>query len=234
MPIIDSWLGVAVVSFIAFVASSSVLKPDWSRLPALLVEHRVCILSHLFFVFTTCCCLPVISRVGGNAVTVKACGVLLLSLAQHMRLPIHPLLPPPSSSLRAHLSSFVPLSLTALATSFFLQKVGEGFATGYPPLPGASHINAFSVVFCIFFVYLLLTADLLRKGYSRHWANLALFITLYSIDVQPFHPNPVVTLVSAFTHGAHVVYALHVAAVAAAVVAARAVEAIKVRSLTRD
>jgi hypothetical protein len=167
-------------------------------------------------------------------VTVKACGVLLLSLAQHMRLPIHPLLPPPSSSLRAHLSSFVPLSLTALATSFFLQKVGEGFATGYPPLPGASHINAFSVVFCIFFVYLLLTADLLRKGYSRHWANLALFITLYSIDVQPFHPNPVVTLVSAFTHGAHVVYALHVAAVAAAVVAARAVEAIKVRSLTRD
>jgi hypothetical protein len=227
MPIVDSWLGVVIVSLVAFVASTSALKPDWSRVPALVAEHKAAILSHLFFVLTISC-PPVIRHLGGDSLTIKATGVLLLSLAHHLRLAVHPLLPPPSSSLRTHLSSFVPLSLTALATSYFLQ--GAGFAPGYPALPHASLTNAFLVVFSIFLVYLLLFADLIRKGYSRHWANLALLIVLHSIDVQPFHPNPVVTLVSAFANGAHAVYAVHVAAVAAAVIAARAIERVKVRA----
>ena len=231
MPIIDSWLGIAIAAFVAFVASSTVLKPDWTRLPSLLAHPAF--LSHLFFVLVLSC-PPLIKIMGANfspespdavVVLTKACGVFILGLSQHLRLPTHPFMPPHGTSLRNHLVSFVPITFTALATGFFLQ--GAGLKYGYPPITGASLTNAFSVVFCILLVYLLVFADLIRKGYSRQWANVALFITLIAIDVQPFHPNPIVTLVSAAAHGAHWVYAVHLAAVAAAVAASRAVEGLK-------
>jgi hypothetical protein len=231
MPIIDSWLGVAIAAFVAFVASSTVFKPDWTKIPTLLAQPAF--QSHLFFVLVLSC-PPLIKIMGANIIPespdtvivfTKACAVFILGISQHLRLPTHPLMPPPGTSLRKHIVSFVPMAFTALATGFFLQ--GAGLKYGYPPIPGASLFNAFSVVFCILFVYLLFFADLIRKGYSRQWANVALFITLIAIDVQPFHPNPIVTLVSAAAHGAHWVYAVHVAAIAVAVAASRAVEGLK-------
>ncbi len=227
MPVIDSWLGIAIASLVAFAASSTVLKPDFTRFPLLLATSTF--LQHAFFVLVLSL-PPLIEIVNGGksqntVILSKALSVLLLGLSQHLRVPTHPLLPPPSASLRAHLVSFVPLSFTALATCYFLKLAG--LQCGYMPYPPVSLTNAFSVVFCILFAYLLLFADLVRKGYSRQWANVALVIALLCINAQPFHLNPVVTLVSFASHGPHIMYAAHAAAIAAAVAAARAVEGLK-------
>lgn len=231
MPIIDSWLGVLIATLIAFVAPSTVLKPDWTRFPSLLTSPAF--LSHIFFVLVLSCpplislhLCPLLEFSKGSCIALnKACGVLILGLSQHLRLPTHPLLPPPGTSRRAHMISFVPVFFTAVATCFFLQ--GSNLTCGYSASNDASLMNAFSVVFCIFFVYLLFIADMIRKGYSRQWANVTLLITLLCIDTQPFHLNPIITLVSAVAYGTNSVYAAHIAAIVAAALAARFVESLK-------
>ena len=228
MPIIDSWFGIAVASLIAFAASSTVLKPDFTRVPQLLATSTF--QQHAFFVLVLS--MPPLIEIasGGKSQSTvmlsKTFSVLLLGLSQHLRVPTHPLLPPPSASLRNYLVSFVPLSFTALATCYFLKLAG--LQCGYAAHSPVSLTNAFSVVFCVLFAYLLIFADLLRKGYSRQWANVALVITLLCINTQPFHLNPVITLASAASHGPHPIYAVHAAAIVAAVAAARAVEGLKV------
>jgi hypothetical protein len=187
-------------------------------------------LSHMFFV-AVLCSGPLVTKLGGSGAVSTACSVLILSISQHLRLVVHPMLVPPKTSLLAHLASFVPLLFTSLATCFFMR--GVGVDVGYKPVHGASLTNAFFVVFSIFVVYLLLAADLSRKHYSRHWANVALLITLLSIKVYPFHLNPIITLSSAALHGGHKVYATHIAALLAAVVVAKAVESIKASSAAR-
>jgi hypothetical protein len=235
MPIIDSWLGVVVVSLIAFVAPSTVLKPDWTRFLSFATSSTV--LTHIFFVLVLSCAplirvnlCPALSQ-GSCVALSKACGVLILGLSQHLRLPTHPMLLPPGTAWRAHISSFVPVFFTALATGFFLQ--GASLTYGYPASDNTSLFSAFTVVFCVLFVYLLLFADLIRKGYSRQWANVALAMTLICIDTHAFHLNPIVTLVSAVAYGASKVYAAHLAAIAAAVIAARAVEGLKASAAAR-
>jgi hypothetical protein len=238
MPVIDSWLGVVIVTLIAFVAPSTVLKPDWTRLPSLVTSPTF--LTHLFFVLVLSCpplvaahLCPVLGFGKASCITLnKACGVFFLGLSQHLRLPTHPLLPPPGTSLRAHIFSFVPIFFTAIATCFFLQ--GAKLSCGYAAIDDPSLVNAFLVVFCVLFVYIRLTADLTRKGYSRQWANVALIITLLCIDTQPFHLNPIITLVSAVAHGASSVYAAHMAAMAAAVAAARAAESFKASTAAHE
>jgi hypothetical protein len=227
MPIVDSWLGMTIASLVIFAASSTVLKPDFTRCIQLLGNDTF--LSHFFFVLVLCC-PPLIDFVNGGKsdttiIISKTLSVLLLGLSQHFRVPTHPLLPPPKTSFREHLVSFVPVVFTALATCFFLKLAGVN--CGYPPLLSVSLINAFAVVFCVLVVYLLVFADLIRKGYSRQWANLALLVTLLSINTQPFHLNPVVTLVSFVVHGPNMVYAAHAAAIGAAIIVARAVEGLK-------
>jgi hypothetical protein len=235
MPVIDSWLCVVVVTVIAFVAPSTVLKPDWTRFPSFIISSAV--LSHLFFVLVLSCgplirvtLCPVLSQASCAAV-IKVCGVLILALSQRLRLPTHPLLLPPAATWRVHIFSFVPLFFTILATVFFLQ--GLNLTCGYPASDETPPITAFSVVFCISCGYLLLIADLIRQGYSRQWANVALAITLLCIDTHPFHLNPMVTLASVAAHGASSVYSAHLAAVAAAVITVRAVEGFKASAAAR-
>jgi hypothetical protein len=233
MPIIDSWFGYAIISMIAVVASTAALKPNFTRIPSIMGQSAF--LSHAFFVLILSF-PPIIEKLNGgkseNTILIsKLCSVLFLGISQHLRVPTHPLLPPPNTSMRDHMVSFVTISFSALATAFFLKLAG--LKCGYSPLPTVSLTNAFLVVFAVLFVYLLVFADLIRKGYSRQWANVVLVLTLICINTQPFHLNPIVTLVSCVMHGLHMLYAAHAAAIASAILAARAVENLKSSAAAR-
>ena len=99
---------------------------------------------------------------------------------------------------------------------------------GYAPIGDADLVASFTVVFTVFTGYLVLFGGLIRNECSRQYANLALITTLLSITASPFHPNPIVTIVSVVVYGLHPVYAVHIAAVAAAVVASKLVEKARV------
>jgi hypothetical protein len=105
---------------------------------------------------------------------------------------------------------------------------------GYPPLGDANLVNAFAVVFTVFAGYLILFGCLIRNGYSRQWANIVLFVMLHFVDMNPFHPNPVITIVSVLVYGVRPVYAVHIVAVATATLASKFVGMARVAQVKKD
>lgn len=185
----------------------------------------------LFFVLTITASVA-IKHFDGPMWLMKCVGVALLAIAQHFKLPVHPFLIPPvlphtqPTSLVCHLRTFIVPFVVVIWTTIVLRC--NGFMPGYPPLGDADRVSSFAVVFTVFTMYLVLFGGLIRNGYSRQWANMALITTLLSITVNPFHTNPIVPIVSTLVYGARPVYAVHIAAVAAAVIAAKLVEKVRV------
>lgn len=176
---------------------------------------------------------PLTIKYFGGAVWASKCmGVALLATAQYLLLPVHPFLFPPASTFATHLRTFIVPGVVIGIVTIVLRC--NGFMPGYPPLGDAGLVSSFAVVFAVFFPYLVLFGGLIRNGYSRQWANVALIATLLSITTSPFHPNPMVTIVSALVYGAHPVYAVHVAAVAAAVIASKLVERARVALVAKE
>lgn len=161
--------------------------------------------------------------IGGTVSSNKLLSVALLALFQHMRIPVHPLLPPSDTSIGAHLATFVPISCGVLAIGFGLNIAG--FELGYPAL--GSLQAAFVVPYTIFVGYLLLFTSLISNGYPRQLANLGLVIALISIESPPFSMNPIISCVSFIFRGPSVIYAIHVVAIATAVFTVRVVEYLK-------
>ena len=191
----------------------------------------------LFFVLTVTA--PVaIKHFDGPVWLMKCTGVALLALAQNFKLPVHPFLIPPvlpqtqPTSLVCHLRTFIVPFMVVIWATIVLRCYG--FMPGYPPIGDADLVASFAVVFAVFTVYLVLFGGLIRNGYSRQWANLALIATLHLVAMNPFHPNPIVTIVSTLVYGLHPVYAVHIAAVAAAVIAAKLVERVRVAMVAQE
>ena len=158
--------------------------------------------------------LPVTnSALGGTVSSNKLLSVMLLAAFQHCRVAVHPLLPVPGTSLGAHLKTFIPVAFGIL-TIAFLMKV-TGISVGYPALGSVQ--EAFVVPYTIFSGYLIFFTTLISNGYSRQWANLALIVTLLTIETAPFHMNPIISLVSIVFRGPNVIYAIHVVAIITAV-----------------
>ena len=184
------------------------------------------------FFFITVASPVAIRHYDGPVWLMKCVGVALLAIAHHLSLAVHPFLvpptPPPSqpTSLITHIRAFIIPVVVVIWTTIVLRCYG--FMPGYPPIGDADLQSSFAVVFAVFFVYLVLFGGLIRNGYSRQWANAALIVTLLTITSSPFHPNPIVTIVSVVVYGLRPVYAVHIAAVAAAVVASKQVEKARV------
>lgn len=179
-----------------------------------------------FFFLLTILAPIAIKYMGGSVLASKATGVMLLAVAQHLMLPVHPFLFPPTTTFLTHIRTFiVPVVIITIATVVLRC---HGFMPGYPPIGDADLISSFAVVFAVFTVYLVLFGGLIRNGYSRQWANIALLATLHLVAMKPFHPNPLITIVSALVYGVRPVYAVHIAAVAMAVMASKLVERARV------
>jgi hypothetical protein len=158
--------------------------------------------------------LPVAnSALGGTVSSNKLLSVLLLAAFQYYRVAVHPLLPMPGTSLGVHLKTFIPIAFGTLTIAFFMKAAG--IYVGYPALGSVQ--EAFLVPYTVFSGYLILFTTLISHGYSRQWANLALIVTLLTIETAPFHMNPIISLVSIVFRGLNVIYAIHIAAITAAV-----------------
>lgn len=185
----------------------------------------------LFFLLTVT--TPVAIRYfDGPVWAIKCTGVALLALAQNYKLAVHPFIVPRDTTLVNHLGTFiVPFVVVAMVTVVLRY---HGFMPGYPPLGDADLVSAFVVVFSVFFTYLELIGGLIRSGYSTQLANIGLFTTLHFGEMNPFHPNPIVIIVSAMVYGAHPAYAVHLAAVGAAVLASKVVQKVRVLRVKKD
>lgn len=179
----------------------------------------------IFFVLTIA--FPIVIRYNdGPVIASKIGGVMLLAVAQYLCLPVHPFLVHPSTTFVNHIRTFIVPFVIVIGTAIILRC--HGFMPGYPPLGDTDLVISFTVVFTVFTVYLVLFGGLIRNGYSHQWANVALLATLHLIAMNPFHPNPIVTIVSALVYGACPVYAVHIAAVATAVLASKLVERVRI------
>jgi hypothetical protein len=180
----------------------------------------------IFFLLTVTS--PVAIRCFAGTVELSKCtGVALLAVAQYLCIAVHPFLFPPGTTFRDHLRKFiVPVVIVTIATVVLFCL---GFMPGYPPLGDANLVSSFGCVFVVFFTYLEIGGCLKRNVCSSQWANLPLVVTLIFVPMHPFHPNPVITIMSVVVYGLHPVYAVHVAAVGAAVMASKVVQ--KVRTM---
>ena len=166
---------------------------------------------------------PLFSSASMNMAAVKVAGIAVLAMSHAMGVALHPLLAPPKESFMDHFMSFKLWLVVALAVGQCLTEYG--YNPGYPVLPSTSLITAFFVPYAIFTAYLLLFSALIRKGYSRQWANLAMVAVLVAVDTHPWHPNPLVIAVSIQANGFKLVYAIHLVAIAMAVVSMKHVNA---------
>lgn len=159
---------------------------------------------------------PLFSSPSMNTAAVKVAGIAILAMSHAMGVALHPFLAPPKISFLAHFWLFCVWLPVALAVGHCLSEYG--YNPGYPVLPSTSHINAFMVPYTVFTSYLLLFTTLIRKGLSRQWANFAMMAVLVAVDTHPWHPNPLVIAVSIQANGFKWVYAIHLVAIAMAVV----------------
>jgi hypothetical protein len=143
---------------------------------------------------------------------IKFAGIAVLSLSQWIGVSLHPFIGTHSwATVGEHL-------LLALSVAHVL--VQNGYMLGYPVLPGTSLVSSFAVPCAVFASYIVLGASLVRNGWSRQWANLAYLAVLLVGDMHGWHPNPIIIAVSIYTYGFHDVYALHLLAIAVAVLVA--------------
>ena len=156
----------------------------------------------------------IVSALGGGINTTKIVGVLLLSIFQHHRIPVHPGVPPKETAYVAHIISFLPNILLAIAFSYGMQTVFH-VPMGYPAL--GSYEYAFFVPFLTFLPYRLTAKALVASGKSHQWANIVLLVFLLVVDTPPFHLNPVVSLVCFVVREHSMIYLIHIAAITAAV-----------------
>lgn len=158
----------------------------------------------------------IVSALGGGVTTTKIVGVFLLSIFQHHRIPVHPGVPPKGTAYVAHIISFLPNILLAIAFSYGMQTVFH-VPMGYPAL--GSWPVAFFVPFGTFRLYRLGAKALVASGKSHQWANIVLLVFLLVVDTPPFHLNPVVSLVCFVVREHSMIYLMHIAAIAADVLA---------------
>jgi hypothetical protein len=158
----------------------------------------------------------IVSALGGGVNTTKIVGVLLLSFFQHRRIPVHPGVPPKGTAFTSHILSFLPVILLVIAFSYGMQTVFH-VPVGYPAL--GSWPVAFFVPFGTFRLYRLGAKALVASGKSHLLANLVLLVFLLAADVPPFHLNPVVSLVCFVVREHSMIYLMHIAAIAADVLA---------------
>lgn len=162
----------------------------------------------------------------------KASGVMLLSVAQNFRLAVHPLVvPPKGTTFVGHLVTFVRPVTVVITAAFFLKSYG--FMPGYPPVGEQTLVSSFMAMVALFASYQILFKALLRNGYTSQYANVALFAIIQWIPMNPLHPNPVVILVSAFTHGAYWLYPVQFAGVAVSVLVSKLEDAVRVTLVER-
>jgi hypothetical protein len=185
----------------------------------------------IFFLLTIIA--PVAIRYyGGTVALSKATGVALLAVAQYLCIAVHPFLFPPGTTFVDHLQKFiVPVVVVTIAT---VVLVCLNFMPGYPPLGDANLVSSFGCVFVVVFTYLEIGGCLKRNDYSSQWANLPLVVTLIFVPMHPFHPNPIITIMSVVGYGAHVVYAVHLAAVGAAVMASKVVQKVRTMRVKKE
>lgn len=222
--VITAMLVVAIITTVTTAIVNAIV--DGIRI-ATLKEVKVT----LFFLLTITA--PVAIRYfDGPVWAIKCTGVALLALAQNYKLAVHPFVVPRDTTVVNHIRSFiVPFVVTAIATGSLYY---HGFMPGYPPLGDADLVSSFVVVFSVFFTYLELFGGLIRSGYSTQLANVSLFTTLHFGEMNPFHPNPIVIIVSAMVYGLHPAYAVHLAAVGAAVVASKVVQKVRLMRVKKD
>jgi hypothetical protein len=178
----------------------------------------------VFLYFALAMALPIANNAfGGTVSSNKLLSVMLLALFQHFRVAVHPLLPVPGTLLGAHLKTFIPVIFGVLTIAFFMKVAG--IPVGYPALGSVK--EALVVPYTIFGGYLLLFTTLISNGYSRHWANLVLVVTLLTIDTAPFPMNPIFAFMSFVLRGPNVIYVIHVASITAAVFTVRTFERLK-------
>lgn len=155
---------------------------------------------------------PIFTDASMNIVAIKTAGIAVLALTHHIGVTLHPFI-------GTHTWGDVFNHLVgALSCAYVLNE--RGYAVGYPVLPNMPLHNAFLIPCAIFTAYLVLGASLVRNGWSRQWANLAYLAVLLVGDMHPWHPNPLITAISVFTYGYRNVYALHLLAIAVAVLTA--------------
>jgi hypothetical protein len=158
---------------------------------------------------------PLFSSVSMNTAAVKVAGIAVLAMSQALGIALNPFIAPPKIPFLAHFMGFKLWLPVALAVGQCLTEYG--YNPGYPVLPSTSLLTAFFVPYTIFTAYLLLFGALIRKGWSRQLANLAMVAVLVAVDTHPWHPNPLVVGISITAYGFNVVYAIHVIAIAMAV-----------------
>ena len=166
---------------------------------------------------------PLFSSPFMNTAAVKVAGIAILAMSHAMSVALHPFLAPPKIPFLAHFWPFCMWLPMALAVGHCLMEYG--YNPGYPVLPSTNPLSAFMVPYAIFTAYLLLFTTLIRKGWSRQWANFALVAVLVAVNNQPWHPNPLVIAVAIQANGFKWVYAVHLVAIAMAVVTMKRVNA---------
>ena len=158
---------------------------------------------------------PMFSDPFMNVAVVKVAGIMVLAMSQSLGIALHPFLAPPKIRFFSHLWPFCIWLPVALAVGQCLTEYG--YNPGYPVLPSTSLLAAFFVPYGIFTTYLLLFGALIRKGWSRQLANLAMLAVLVAVDTHLWNPNPLLIAVSIQANGFNIIYAIHVIAIAMAV-----------------
>jgi hypothetical protein len=166
---------------------------------------------------------PMVSDPSLNMAAVKVAGIAVLAMSHGVGVALHPFLAPPKIAFLTHFKSFGLWLPVALVVGHILTEYG--YNPGYPVLPSTSPLSAFMVPYAVFTAYLLLFTTLIRKGRSRQWANLALVAVLVAVNAHLWHPNPLVIAVSIQANGFKWVYAVHLVAIAMAVVTMKRVNA---------
>lgn len=159
---------------------------------------------------------PLFSTPFMNMVAVKVVGIAILAMSHALSVPLHPFLAPPAVPFLAHLKRFRLWLVVVMAMGHILAMYG--YVPGYPVLSNTSLVSAFIVPYAIFTAYLLLLSVLIHNGWSKQWANLAFLGVLLVADTQPWHPNPLVIVMSIQANGFKWVYTIHLLAIVAAVI----------------
>jgi hypothetical protein len=165
---------------------------------------------------------PLFSSPAVNTAAVTVAGIMVLAVSQASGIALNPVIAPPKIGFLTHFLSVSQSVPVALAVGHILTEYG--YNPGYPVLPSTTPLTAFFVPFTIFTSYLLLFTCLIRKGWSRQWANFALVLVLMA-DTHGWNPNPLVIMVAIQANGFEWVYAIHLVAIALAVLSVKRVDA---------
>jgi hypothetical protein len=157
----------------------------------------------------------IVSALGGGIIASKILGVMLLAIIQHCRFAVHPGVPPKGTAFTTHILSFIPLVIITVVFAFAMRYFD--MPVGYPAI--GSWPVAFFVPFGTFRLYRLSAKALVASGKSHQWANIVLLVFLLVVDIPPFHLNPVVSLVCFVVREHSMIYLIHIAAIAADVLA---------------